>query len=629
MQKIRTCLQKTPNALFCVLGAVVFLAGFYFLCYRTPLNEVWLPTTMNNDEALYNRQVVSVLTHGGPQGYFGYQESTADIGRYGTWGPLLIWAYALPGLLFGASVNVVLWCNLLLIAVGIAVFARCARLNYWQCIALCGALFSIMLPLRSCVSGASEAMHYMLALLIVGTAAALHRSGKTGWLIACAAACAVETIFRPYALLFWVFPLTAVWQNKRRRAACLGTAAGGFAVSLFAMAKLAAPYFSDGGMDFDGIRLLLQLHPVAAVRYECARAAALLHAAWRDDILPTLHGETTYIGGGCVTFLAVVLVAVVCLVWDKHKGRPLVLKGCALFCSAVIALVLLFMFTYLPFFKMVEFSFFKMKYIGRRTFVGLQNYISVFTRKDCFHALSLSLYYMVGSVVQMALALLFATILSFKGKGSKFFRGALSFPCLICGISVGFIFKFFFTHGFVLDTLLSWVGFNVDKLPFWLRDESINNVVLVACSIWKYIGQNIVMFIGAIASVDPVLYEAAEIDGANAWHRFKDIILPSISTIVVLNLIISVSGALSAFEMPYVVTGGGFNTVVTVQQGTAIDAPVAKIGDVVMDKIAHTDQKVGLASAMAVVLLLLIVIVTYAQKAVEKWLENRSSGVTK
>ena len=117
MQKIRTCLQKTPNALLCALGAVVFLAGFYFLCYRTPLNEVWLPTTMNNDEALYNRQVVSVLTHGGPQGYFGYQESTADIGRYGTWGPLLIWAYALPGLLFGASVNVVLWCNLLLIAV--------------------------------------------------------------------------------------------------------------------------------------------------------------------------------------------------------------------------------------------------------------------------------------------------------------------------------------------------------------------------------------------------------------------------------------------------------------------------------------------------------------------------------
>src|SRR5699024_7501983 len=174
--------------------------------------------------------------------------------------------------------------------------------------------------------------------------------------------------------------------------------------------------------------------------------------------------------------------------------------------------------------------------IGRREFVGLENYIEVFTREDCFQALLLSLYYMAGSVIQMALALLFATILSFKVKGSKFFRGALYFPCLICGIAVGFIFMFFFTHGFVLDTLLSWVGFDIDTLPYWLRDESINNIVLVACSIWKYVGQNIVMFIGAIASVDPTLYEAAEIDGANSWHRFKDIILPSISTIVVLKI---------------------------------------------------------------------------------------------
>ena len=166
----------------------------------------------------------------------------------------------------------------------------------------------------------------------------------------------------------------------------------------------------------------------------------------------------------------------------------------------------------------------------------------------------------------------------------------------------------------MLDTLLSWVGFNVDNLPYWLRDESINNIVLVACSIWKYIGQNIVMFIGAIASVDATLYEAADIDGANAWHKFKDIILPSIRTIVVLNLIISVSGALSAFEMPYVVTGGGFGT---------------STYFVVMDKLAHTDQKVGLASAMAVVLLFLIMIVTYVQKGVERWLDKRDTMTPK
>lgn len=158
MQKVKTFLEKTPNALLCLLGAVVFLAGFYLLTSRTPLNKIWLPTTMNNDEVLYNRQVVSVITHGGPQGYFGYQEGTADIGRYGTWGPLLIWAYALPGFLFGSSVNVVLWCNLLFITLGIAAFARSAKLNWWQCIVLCAGLFAIAMPIRSCISGASEAM---------------------------------------------------------------------------------------------------------------------------------------------------------------------------------------------------------------------------------------------------------------------------------------------------------------------------------------------------------------------------------------------------------------------------------------------------------------------------------------
>ena len=271
----------------------------------------------------------------------------------------------------------------------------------------------------------------------------------------------------------------------------------------------------------------------------------------------------------------------------------------------IAPLLLLFTFTYLPFFKMVQFSFYDRDYLRVRGFVGLRNYIDVFTRSDCFQALKLSLYYMVGSVFQISLALLFATVLSFKVRGSKFFRGALYFPCLICGIAVGFIFKFFLNPGFVLDTLLSWVG--ITNTPNWLENTAINNMVLVACSLWKYMGQNIVLFIGAIASVDPVLYEAAEIDGCNAWQRFKFIIVPSIRTIVVLNLILSISGALSAFEMPYVVTGGTFGT---------------STYFVVMNKLAHTDMKVGLASAMAVVLLGIIVIVTFIQKFAEKKMDE-------
>ena len=102
------------------------------------------------------------------------------------------------------------------------------------------------------------------------------------------------------------------------------------------------------------------------------------------------------------------------------------------------------------------------------------------------------------------------------------------FPYLVCGIAVGFIFKFFYTRGFVLDTVLQWCGFKLDSLPYWLKDTSINNISVAATSVWRYMGQNMVLFIGAIMSVDSSLYEAAAIDGANGWAKFRYVIHPSI-----------------------------------------------------------------------------------------------------
>lgn len=270
----------------------------------------------------------------------------------------------------------------------------------------------------------------------------------------------------------------------------------------------------------------------------------------------------------------------------------------------ILPLALLFIFTYLPFGEMFGFSFYNMKYIGARKFVGLKNYSKVFSRKDCFGALKLSLYYMLGSIVQLAIALYLATILSFKVKGGDIFKGFMFFPFLINGIAIGFIFKFFYTRGFVFDTVLQWCGFELDNLPYWLKDQRINNFSLVGTSVWRYFGQNMVLFIGAIMSVDAELYEAATLDGANKWQQFKYIILPSIKTIVTLNVILSITGSLSAFEPPYVITDGANGT------GTYF---------VVMHQIAHTQQKVGLASAMAIVLLIIIFIVTLLQKGFFKF----------
>lgn len=290
--------------------------------------------------------------------------------------------------------------------------------------------------------------------------------------------------------------------------------------------------------------------------------------------------------------------------WAKsRKGQQTII----IIAFMIIPLLLLFLFTYLPFAEMVKFSFYKMKYstpIEKRQFVGFDNYIDVFKRDGCFRALKLSLYYMGGSLVQLALALYLATILSFKTKAGNLFKGVMFFPYLVSGIAIGFIFKFFYTRGFVFDTVLQWCGFQLDHLPYWLKDQRVNNVSLVATSVWRYFGQNMVLFIGAIMSVDKEMYEAAELDGANKFQQFRHIILPSIKTIVTLNVILSITGSLSAFEPPYVITSGGNGT------GTYF---------VIMNEIAHVSQKVGLASAMAVVLLLIIFAATILQQLFFKY----------
>lgn len=298
--------------------------------------------------------------------------------------------------------------------------------------------------------------------------------------------------------------------------------------------------------------------------------------------------------------------------WIKsRKGQKVILITVFM----IVPLILLLTFTYIPFVKMIQFSFYKMKYIGAREFVGWQNYIDVFKRDDCFKSLIVSVYYMGGAVVQLGLALFFATMLVFETKASGLFKGTMFFPYLICGIAIGFIFKFFYARGFVLDSLLHMFGMNLEDIPYWLQDRNINNISLAATSVWRYLGQNMVLFLGAMMSVDKELYEASELDGANKWHQFRYIILPSIKSIVVINLILAISGSLSAFEPPYVITNGTMGT------GTYF---------VIMNRIAHENQKVGLACAMAIVLLIIIVICTVAQKIFFKYfLDDGTSDESK
>lgn len=266
----------------------------------------------------------------------------------------------------------------------------------------------------------------------------------------------------------------------------------------------------------------------------------------------------------------------------------------------IIPLVLLITFTYLPMADMVKFSFEKWNGTSKvHKFVGLDNYKEIFSRPEYLKVLKNSIYYFVGSIVQIVLALYFATILNYKIKGSNFFKGIIFFPSLLNGVAVGLIFLYFYKGGGTLDTILTFLGCDANSLPLWLGDAAIVNYSLVLVSLWRYMGQNMVMFNGAIQSVSSELLEAASLDGANKWQQFKFIILPNIKTIVSLNLILAVKGAISVYEIPMIMTDG--------QNGSSTF--VMKTLDT-----AFVSRKFGLASALGVVLLIFIMIVTFVQK---------------
>lgn len=276
-------------------------------------------------------------------------------------------------------------------------------------------------------------------------------------------------------------------------------------------------------------------------------------------------------------------------------------KRLLVFSFTIIPILLLLVFSYYPLVKMVQYSLTDWNgYSKGPNFVGLENYKTVLTNPNYFSVFKTSLYYFIATFFQLGIALLFATILSFKVKFANFWKGILFFPYLLNGVAIGFIFLYFYKGGGTLDTVLKAIGLG-DQIKLWLGDRSINNISLAFTSIWRYTGFNFLVFLGAIQSINPEVYEAAEIDGANRWNQFKYIILPSIRNIVFLNIILGVSGSLSVFDIPYIMTGGSNETSTFVIQTI---------------ETAFKYNKVGLASAMAIILLLIVIVVSLIQKVV-------------
>jgi len=263
-----------------------------------------------------------------------------------------------------------------------------------------------------------------------------------------------------------------------------------------------------------------------------------------------------------------------------------------------IPMALLVTFAFLPVISMFWYSFTDWNGYSEMNFIGLENYKTIFSNPEYFAVFRVSLYYFFATFVQLGIALYFATILSFEVKFKNFFKGVLFFPYLLNGVAIGLMFLLFFRADGTLDTVLQAIGLG-QFTQKWLGNPDLINYSLAGVSVWRYMGFNFIIFLGAISSIPNEIYEASEMDGANRWHQFRYIILPSIKIIISLNLILAVSGSLSAFEIPFIMTGGANGSATFVIQTV---------------NTAFKYGKIGLGSAMAVILLFIVVIVTGIQR---------------
>jgi multiple sugar transport system permease protein len=286
----------------------------------------------------------------------------------------------------------------------------------------------------------------------------------------------------------------------------------------------------------------------------------------------------------------------------EGKGRFSGSRSLVPYLFVLVPVVLLLVLTYVPMVMTFWLSFFDWQGFSQgNRFIGLQNYIDFFAKPEYFGVVFVSLYYLVGAFLQLALALYLATLLSFRTRFRNVFKGIIFFPYLLNGVAISFTFLFFFKPGGVLDTFTGIFGADPNNNPLWLGDRSLINISLVFVSIWRYMGLNFVLFLGAIQSIPPETLEAAQIDGANKWQELRYIILPGIRPIMALSMILAIAGSFTAFEIPYIMLDGANGSTTFVIQTV---------------HTAFNYHLYGLATAMAAMLLVFVLLITWIQRVI-------------
>jgi len=268
---------------------------------------------------------------------------------------------------------------------------------------------------------------------------------------------------------------------------------------------------------------------------------------------------------------------------------------------SLLAPVILFflIFHYYPILKSIGISFTEYGLLSRQTpFVGFENYARQF-QDPLFLAALWNTVAFVGAavIIGVILALILAVFVESTGRWAKYYRMLFFIPVVTSLLATSMIWRWLYASEGLLNFLMTWIGFAPQA---WLLSEDLALASLVALTIWKNLGFDLILFAAAIQAIPGDLYEASSMDGASPYQDFFHITLPQLRPIV---LLVSITAVIRSFQV--------FAIVIAMTQGGPVNATRTIVYHIYEQGIQY--DEIGYASAAAVILLLIVAAVTLLQ----------------
>lgn len=282
----------------------------------------------------------------------------------------------------------------------------------------------------------------------------------------------------------------------------------------------------------------------------------------------------------------------------------------AYLCILPVALILLLVRFY-PILCVFYRSFTNWDGLYKNDFIGLSNYKEFFSSGLFWTLLKNNLILLISVPLQVFFGLIIAVLLYEQVPGWRTFRAIYYVPQIISLVILGYLFKSMFSLDGPVNQILQAIGLG-SLAKEWLVDGSTALPVMVFCITWYSVGWQTIVILGGMSSIDTSVFEAATLDGASFWDRTFKIILPMITNIITYCVVMAVVWTFtSLFSLIYSMTNGGpgYETMT--------------LDYMIYEKSFVSGSQLGMACAIAVVLLVIVMVITAAEMKLSAWAEEK------